>query len=136
MKNIKAVDIKRDWRLIDATNKVLGRLSTDIAQILMGKNKAYYTPHLDCGDYVVITNASKIVLSGKKEKQKIYYHYSGFPGGLKLQTAAILRSKKPEELITHSTRGMLPKTKLGKLMIKKLFVYPGSDHPHTDKFRK
>ena len=134
MKNIKSVDIKRDWRLKDASSKVLGRLSSEIALILMGKNKPYYTPYLDCGDNVVVINASKVFLSGKKENQKTYYHHSGFPGGLKSKTASQVRNQKPEMLIRHAVVGMLPKNKLAKLMLKKLFIYPGAEHPHVNKF--
>ena len=123
MKNVKTTDINRTWHLFDAKKEVLGRLSTKIALILMGKNKSYYTPYLDTGDYVVVTNAQKVALSGKKEKQKKYYHHSQFPGGLKTKTAQQVREQKPEEVIRHSVRGMLPKTKLGKLMLKKLYVF-------------
>src|SRR3990172_5889407 len=123
MKNVKTTDIERSWYLIDAEKKILGRLSVKVAQILIGKNKSYYTPYLDTGDFVVVTNAQKVALSGKKEKQKKYYHHSQFPGGLKVKTAQQVREQKPEEVIRHSVRGMLPKTKLGKLMLKKLYVF-------------
>jgi len=135
MKNVKTTDIKRSWHLIDAEKKILGRLSVNVAQILMGKNKSYYTPYLDTGDYVVVTNAQKVALSGKKEKQKNYYHHSQFPGGLKVKTAQEVRQTKPEELVRHSVRGMLPKTKLGKLMLKKLYVFKDDKHPYSDKFK-
>jgi len=135
MKNVKTTDIKRSWHLIDAEKKILGRLSVNVAQILMGKNKSYYTPYLDTGDYVVVTNAQQVALSGKKEKQKKYYHHSQFPGGLKTKTAEQVRENKPEEVIRHSVRGMLPKTKLGKLMLKKLYVFKDDKHPYTDKFK-
>ena len=135
MKNVKTADIKRSWHLIDAEKKILGRLSVKVAQILMGKNKSYYTPYLDTGDYVVVTNAQKVALSGKKEKQKKYYHHSQFPGGLKVKTAQQVRENKPEEVIRHSVRGMLPKTKLGKLMLKKLYVFKDDKHPYSDKFK-
>ena len=135
MKNVKTTDINRSWHLFDAKNEVLGRLSTKIALILMGKNKSYYTPYLDTGDFVVVTNAQKVALSGKKEKQKKYYHHSQFPGGLKVKTAQQVREQKPEEVIRHSVRGMLPKTKLGKLMLKKLYVFKDDKHPYTDKFK-
>ena len=101
----------------------------------MGKNKSYYTPYLDTGDFVVVTNAQKVALSGKKEKQKKYYHHSQFPGGLKTKTAQQVRENKPEEVIRHSVRGMLPKTKLGKLMLKKLYVFKDDKHPYSDKFK-
>jgi len=135
MKNVKTTDINRTWHLFDAKKEVLGRLSTKIALILMGKNKSYYTPYLDTGDYVVVTNAQKVALSGKKEKQKKYYHHSQFPGGLKTKTAQQVREQKPEEVIRHSVRGMLPKTKLGKLMLKKLYVFKDDKHPYSDKFK-
>ena len=135
MKNVKTTDIERSWYLIDAEKKILGRLSVKVAQILMGKNKSYYTPYLDTGDYVVVTNAQKVALSGKKEKQKNYYHHSQFPGGLKVKTAQEVRQTKPEELVRHSVRGMLPKTKLGKLMLKKLYVFKDDKHPYSDKFK-
>ena len=135
MKNIKPRDIKREWHLIDAKNKVLGRLSSQVAHILMGKNKAYYTPYLDCGDKVVIINASKVFLSGKKESQKVYFHHSGYPGGLKSKTAAKIIKTKPDFLIRHGVIGMLPKNKLSKQMLKKLFIYDQSDHPYKDKFK-
>ena len=135
MKNVKTADINRSWHLFDAKNEVLGRLSTKIALILMGKNKSYYTPHLDTGYYVVVTNAQKVALSGKKEKQKNYYHHSQFPGGLKVKTAQGVRQTKPEELVRHSVRGMLPKTKLGKLMLKKLYVFKDEKHPYSDKLK-
>ena len=135
MKNVKTTDIKRSWHLIDAEKKILGRLSVNVAQILMGKNKSYYTPYLDTGDFVVVTNAQKVALSGKKEKQKKYYHHSQFPGGLKVKTAQQVREQKPEEVIRHSVRGMLPKTKLGKLMLKKLYVFKDDKHPYSDKFK-
>ena len=135
MKNVKTTDIKRSWHLVDAEKKILGRLSVNVAQILMGKNKSYYTPYLDTGDYVVVTNAQKVALSGKKEKQKNYYHHSQFPGGLKVKTAQGVRQTKPEELVRHSVRGMLPKTKLGKLMLKKLYVFKDEKHPYNDKLK-
>lgn len=135
MKNVKTTDINRSWHLFDAKKEVLGRLSTKIALILMGKNKSYYTPYLDTGDFVVVTNAQKVALSGKKEKQKKYYHHSQLPGGLKTKTAQQVRENKPEEVIRHSVRGMLPKTKLGKLMLKKLYVFKDENHPYGDKLK-
>ncbi|MEK7580703.1 MAG: 50S ribosomal protein L13 [Patescibacteria group bacterium] len=134
MKSIKKKQIEKNWRLVDAKNKILGRVSTEIAMHLMGKNKVYYSPNLDTGDSVVVINSEKIVLSGKKENQKIYYRHSGYPGGLYMKTASQTRSQKPNDLIRDSVFGMLPKTKMGKLMLKKLFVYPGTTHPYKDKF--
>lgn len=136
MKNPKASDIKHNWHLVDARNQILGRLATNVAHLLMGKNKPYFSPYLDTGDNVVVINAAAVVLSGKKEKQKIYWRHSGYPGGLKSKTAATLRAKSPEELIRHAVVGMLPKTKLARLMLKKLYIYPAGDHPHKDKFKQ
>jgi len=135
MKNIKAKDINRKWHLIDAKNKVLGRLTSEIAKILMGKNKSYFTPNLDTGDCVVVINAKEVLLSGKKENQKRYFRHSGYPGGMRISTAAQVRVKKPEDLVKHAVVGMLPKTKLGKLMVKKLFVFPEAEHSYKDKFK-
>lgn len=135
MKNVQLKDINRDWHLIDAKGKILGRISTEISMHLMGKNKSIYTPYLDTGDCVVVVNAEKVILSGKKENQKKYYRHSGYPGGLYSKTASQLRSQKPEELIRNAVYGMLPKTKMGKTMIKKLHVYKGSDHPYKDRFQ-
>lgn len=135
MKNIKPKDIEKAWHLFDAKNKILGRLSSEVAMILMGKNKSYYTPHLDTGDYVVVINAQKVAFSGRKEKQKKYYRHSQYPGGLKVKTAQQVRETKPEDLIRHAVRGMLPKTKLGKLMLKKLYVYKDEKHPYTGKLK-
>ena len=132
MKNVKPKDIKRDWHLVDATSQILGRLSSQVATRLMGKNKNYYVSHLDTGDFVVVVNAKKIKLSGKKENQKNYYHHSGYPGGLYVKTAAQLRSNKPDFLVRNAVKGMLPKSKLGRKMIKKLFIFPGEQH----KFEK
>lgn len=121
---------KKDWYLINAKNKILGRLSTRIAKILMGKEKTSFVRYLDKGDNLVVINASKVVVSGNKEEDKKYYRYSGYPSGLKVTNLASLREKKPEDIIYHSVSGMLPKNKLGKSMIKKLYVYPRENHPH------
>lgn len=134
IKNIKQTDVKREWHLIDAQNKILGRLASDIVQKLTGKNKVYYTPYLDTGDYVVVVNAQRVLLSGKKENQKKYYRHSGYPGGLFAKTASQLRTQKPEEILRHAVVGMLPKTKLAKIMAKKLYVYSQTEHPFGDKF--
>ncbi|MCR4324553.1 MAG: 50S ribosomal protein L13 [Candidatus Curtissbacteria bacterium] len=136
MKNPKAAEIKREWRQIDAKGKILGRLSTEVAHILMGKNKPYYAPYMDCGDNVVVVNSAKVELSGKKEINKPYYRHSGYPGGLKVKTAQQVRSQKSEELIRHSVKGMLPKNKLARGMLKKLYIFPGSENPFQDKFSK
>lgn len=123
------------WHLVDAKGKILGRLASEVSYILMGKNKGIYTPHLDMGDYVVIINAKEVTLSGKKESQKYYYHHSLYPGGLKVKTASQLRQSNPQKLIRHAIVGMMPKTKLGKIMLKKLFVYADSSHPYQQQFK-
>ena len=135
MKNIKPKDIERTWHLIDAQNKILGRLSSQIAIYLTGKNKVYYVPYLDTGDFVVVINAEKIRLSGKKETQKKYWRHSGYPGGLYSKTASQLRKQKPELLVKNAVVGMLPKTTLGKQMAKKLYIFAGNKHPFKDKFQ-
>src|SRR3989344_2978676 len=119
MKSLKLKDIQKSWHLIDAKDKMLGRVSSEIAMHLMGKNKAMYSPNLDVGDFVVVVNSQKVGLSGKKETQKIYYRHSGYPGGLYSRTAAQVRNKKPNDLIRNAVVGMLPKTKMGKTMVKK-----------------
>ncbi len=121
-------EIKRDWYLIDAENAVLGRLASQAAWMLMGKHKPTYTPFLDTGDHIVVINAAKVRLTGKKEEQKIYRHHTGYQGGLREISAAKLRAKSPVKMIESAVAGMLPKTKLGKHMIKKLKVYAGAQH--------
>lgn len=123
--------VKRDWYVVDATNMTLGRMSTRIASTLRGKNKAYYTPHFDCGDYVIVINSGKVVLTGNKMAQKEYQTYSGYPGGQKAETAEKLQSRRPNVMIERAVKGMLPKNRLGRAMYKKLFVYEGAAHPHT-----
>jgi large subunit ribosomal protein L13 len=127
----KQGDIVPRWFLIDAEGKVLGRLSTAIATIISGKAKPTYTPFLDTGDHVIVINAEKIVLTGKKETDKIYRHHSSYPGGLKSKEARFVRAEKPESMIEEAVWGMLPKNKIGRKMLKKLKVYRGTDHPHT-----
>ncbi len=127
---LKTADRKPRWHVIDASGKVLGRLCTEVADILRGKDKALYTPHADGGDYVVITNCEKIHLTGDKLKQKMYEFFSGHRSGLKLVAARDMMAKKPEYLIWHGVKGMLPKNKLSREVLKKLKVYPGMDHPH------
>lgn len=122
--------IEKDWFLVDAENKILGRLASKIASILKGKNKPIFTPYLDTGDFVVVINAKKIKLTGRKLNDKIYYHYSGYPGGMKSITPKDLFQKKPEEVIRKAVWGMLPKNSLGRQMLTKLKVYPGKEHPH------
>jgi large subunit ribosomal protein L13 len=126
----KAENVKRDWYLVDAQDIVLGRLATQIANVLRGKNKAIFTPSVDTGDFVIVVNAEKIALTGRKLDDKMYYHHTGFPGGLKEITAGKLLEKKPEDLIRKAVKGMLPKNKLARHMIKKLKVYSGASHPH------
>ena len=126
----KKGDIEPRWFIIDAAGQVLGRLSTTIATIISGKNKPTYTPFLDTGDHVIVINAEKIVLTGKKETDKVYHHHSLYPGGLKSKAARFVRAEKPERLIEEAVWGMLPKNKLGRQMLKKLNVYRGTKHPH------
>ena len=122
--------VEQKWHLVDANGKTLGRLATRVAMLLRGKHKPIYTPHVDTGDFVIVVNAEKITLTGKKWTDKVYIHHSGYPGGLKSITAGKMREKKPERLVTMAVQGMLPKNKLGRKMIKKLKVYPGEAHPH------
>lgn len=126
----KKDEIERKWYLVDAKGKTLGRLASRIALLLRGKHKTNFTPHVDTGDFVVVINAEKVVLTGKKWKEKLYIHHSGYPGGLKSISAEQLREKYPERLIIMAVQGMLPKNKLGRKMIKKLKVYAGEIHPH------
>lgn len=129
-KIIKEKDIKRDWYIIDATGKTLGRFATKIAHILMGKHKPNFVKHLDLGDYVIVINADKMVLTGKKLSTKKYYHHSGYPGGLKEIAYEELMKEKPDFVLKKAVKGMLPKNKLGRKMLKKLKIYSGSKHPH------
>ncbi len=124
-------EIQQDWYVIDAENQTLGRLSTKIASILRGKNKPYFSPNIDTGDYVIVINAEKLNLTGSKTLQKVYQNYSGYPSGLKITSFQRMITKKPEEIIMHSVKGMLPKNTLGSQMISKLKVYAGNEHPHT-----
>jgi large subunit ribosomal protein L13 len=123
-------DIKREWFLVNAEGKTLGRLASEIAKILRGKHKPIYTPHLDCGDYVIVINADKIRVTGRKLDQKIYYRHSGYPGGLKSISLRDQLQKHPERVLEAAVRGMLPKNRLGRKMFKKLKVYAGDSHPH------
>ncbi len=126
----KEHEIEKKWRLVDARDKVLGRLASEIATILRGKNKPIFTPHMDAGDYVVLINADKIVLTGDKLEKKIYYRHSGYVGGLKKTTAKEMLQKRPENLIRLAVKGMLPKNSLGRRQLTKLKIYAGPDHPH------
>lgn len=119
-----------DWFMVDASGKVLGRLAAEIAYRLRGKHKATYTPHVDTGDFIIVVNAEKVILTGKKLTDKIYYSYSGYPGGLRETSAGKMLVEKPENLIRLAVQGMLPKTNLGRKMLKKLKVYAGNAHPH------
>lgn len=131
MKVIKASEITRQWHLFNAENQVLGKLATQVARLLAGKHKPIYTPNLDTGDYVVIINAARIKVTGDKLRQKTYYSHSGYPGGLKQTTLGNLLKTKPERVIEYAVRGMLPQNRLGDAMIKKLHVYAGANHPHS-----
>lgn len=126
----KPSDIKRDWWLVDADGVVLGRLASEVAQRLKGKHKPYYAPHLDTGDHVVVVNAAKVVLTGNKLMQKERIHHSGYPGGLRRVPYSKLMLQKPEAAVEAAVRGMLPRNRLGRAMLKKLKVYAGAEHPH------
>ena len=121
--------VKRDWHVVDATNQTLGRMTSQIAAVLRGKNKAYFTPHFDCGDYVIVINSGKIVLTGNKMEEKEYQTYSGYPGGQKIETAIEMNNRRPNLVIERAIKGMLPKNRLGRAMYKKLFVYEGVRAP-------
>jgi len=129
----KNEDMERAWHLIDADGKVLGRLATEIADILRGKNKPIYTPHVDTGDFVVVVNARNIKLTGNKWADKMYHHHTGYPGGIKSISAEKLHEKKPEEIIRLAVKGMLPKNRLGRKIYKKLKVYAGNNHSHASQ---
>ena len=128
-------DIKRSWHLIDVQDKVLGRIATQIAQKLIGKNKPYFTSHLDCGDYVVIINSDKVKVTGRKAKQKTYYHHSNYPGGLKSITFDKLLKKDSRKIIVLAIKSMLPKNKLRQLRLKRLKVFKDDQHIYSDKFK-
>jgi large subunit ribosomal protein L13 len=122
--------VQRKWYVVDGTNQTVGRISSKIAHVLRGKNKAYYTPHVDCGDFVIVINADKVVFTGNKLQEKEYQHFTGYPGGRKVQIAKDVLKRRPEYVIEHAVKGMLPKNRLGRRMYKKLFVYAGAEHPH------
>lgn len=128
--SLKSGEIDRKWYLVDAQGKVLGRLASEIATVLRGKRKPTYSPHLDNGDHVVVINADKVVVTGKKTQQKRYYHHTGYPGGLRSRTFAQLMAHQPERILRQAVKGMLPHNRLGRQMLKKLRVYAGPDHPH------
>jgi large subunit ribosomal protein L13 len=130
-KHANAATVKHDWYVVDGTNQTVGRMCAKIASVLRGKNKAYYTPHVDCGDFIIVTNAEKVKFTGNKMEDKEYLTYSGYPGGQKGESAANLQKRRPEVIIERAVKGMLPKNRLGRQMYKKLFVYAGSEHPHS-----
>ena len=123
--------VEKKWYLIDAEAEIVGRLAAHVAHVLRGKNKASYTPHVDCGDNVIIINADKVILSGNKTEDKVYVHYTGYPGGQRFATPRELFAKKPEAVIEKAVRGMLPKTRLGRALFGNMFVYAGPNHPHA-----
>jgi large subunit ribosomal protein L13 len=127
---VKKENVERKWYVIDAKDQILGRLAAEIARRLRGKHKPTYTPHIDTGDYIIVVNADKIRLTGNKLEKKIYYRHTGYPGGLKSITAGKLLQRKPERVLEHAVKGMLPKNKLGRRMYKKMKIYAGPDHPH------
>ena len=129
-KSAKPAEVERTWFVIDAENQIVGRLASQVATILRGKHKPSFTPHVDTGDYVIVVNADKARFSGNKENDKLYYSYSGYPGGLKTRTVKAMRARKPEYLVRHAVKGMLPKGPLGRQMLKKLKVYAAPTHPH------
>lgn len=129
----KKGEVDRSWRIVDATDKSLGRLAAEVATVLMGKHRPEYTPHVDTGDFVIITNATQVGLTGRKAEQRIKQRYSGYPGGLKFESYGQLRERRPEKLIEDAVRRMLPKNRLGRVMLKKLRVYPGAEHPHASQ---
>ncbi|NJO25137.1 MAG: 50S ribosomal protein L13 [Bacteroidia bacterium] len=130
-KHANAASVQRSWYVVDGTNQTVGRLCSKIAAVLRGKNKAYFTPHVDCGDYVVVINADKVVFTGNKMDEKTYINFSGYPGGKKEETATSLIKRRPEVIVERAVKGMLPKNRLGRKMFSKLFVYPGAEHPHA-----
>ncbi len=133
MKTISAKpeSVERDWYVVDATDKTLGRLATEVARRLRGKHKPIYTPHVDTGDYVVIVNAEKVKVTGRKSTDKVYYHHTGFPGGIKGITFEKLIDKKPQQVIELAVKGMMPRGPLGRAMLRKMKIYAGPEHPHV-----
>ena len=129
-KHANEATVQRNWYVVDGTNQTVGRMCSKIAAVLRGKNKAYYTPHFDCGDYVIVVNSGKAVLTGNKLADKEYQTYSGHPGGQKIEMAKELQNRRPNVMIERAVKGMLPKNRMGRAMAKKLFVYEGAEHPH------
>jgi len=130
-KHANAASVQRNWYVVDGTNQTVGRICSKIASVLRGKNKAYYSPHVDCGDYVIVINCEKVVFTGNKIDYKEYQHVTGYPGGQKIEIAKDLQKRRPEVIVESAVKGMLPKNRLGRQMIKKLYVYAGESHPHT-----
>lgn len=129
-KHANEATVQRQWYVVDGTNQTVGRMCARIASVLRGKNKASYTPHVDCGDFVIVTNAEKVKFSKGKMDRKVYINFSGYPGGMKETVASDLLAKRPEAIVERAIKGMLPKNRLGRKMFKKLFVYAGPEHPH------
>ncbi|HRO47126.1 50S ribosomal protein L13 [Agriterribacter sp.] len=129
-KHANAASVQHNWYVVDGTNQTVGRMCARIAAVLRGKNKAYYTPHVDCGDFIVVINADKVKFTGNKIEDKTYINFSGYPGGKREETAKSLLNRRPEVVIERAVKGMLPKNRLGRSMYKKLFVYAGAQHPH------
>ncbi|GAB2672123.1 50S ribosomal protein L13 [Flavihumibacter cheonanensis] len=130
-KHANEATVQRNWYVVDGTNQTVGRMCAKIAAVLRGKNKAYFTPHVDCGDFIIVINADKIQFTGQKLDQKVYENFSGYPGGRKEEVAKDLLKRRPEVIIERAVKGMLPKNRLGRKMYKKLFVYAGDTHPHA-----
>jgi large subunit ribosomal protein L13 len=128
--SVKASEVRKDWYVVDAEGEVLGRLATRVATVLRGKHKPIFTPHLDTGDHVIVVNASKVRLTGRKPEEKRYFSHSMYPGGLRWRSIGEVQSSHPERVVQKAVRGMLPKNKLGRALIKKLKVYEGAEHPH------
>ena len=130
-KHANEATVQRTWYVVDGTNQTVGRMCAKIAAVLRGKNKAYFTPHVDCGDFIIVINADKVQFTGNKLEQKVYENFSGYPGGRKEEVAKDLLKRRPEVIIERAVKGMLPKNRLGRKMYKKLFVYVGAAHPHS-----
>lgn len=134
--NVKSVDVERQWQVIDASGKTLGRLASEVAVILLGKNKATFSNNINVGDYVVVVNAAKVKVTGKKDQQKIYYRHSNYPGGLRSVSYADMMKANPERVITFAVKGMIPRNRLGRQIMSRLKVYPGEEHPHKAQLSK